>query len=89
MTFQHPFQLSSNTPSNAFQRPTVTHPHTPRGVGSAPLEDGAQLGPKWWPARGPPAAKCAIFFGSVARPNCLFKIESPDLLSGARTGVTC
>jgi hypothetical protein len=44
MSFQRPFQLSSNTPSNAFQRPTVTLPHTPRGVGRPRWKTGPNAG---------------------------------------------
>jgi hypothetical protein len=69
MTFQHPFQH----PSNGFQHPTVTHPHTPRGVGSAPLEDGAQLGPKARrPARRARPPPNARYFSAASRGRIAF-----------------
>jgi hypothetical protein len=70
MSFQHPFRLSSNTPSNAFQRPTVTPPIPPWALEGAPLEDGAPNA-----GRGGGALAWrngAIFFGSVTGPDCLF-----------------
>jgi hypothetical protein len=72
MSFQRPFRLSSNTPSNAFQRPTVTPPHTPQGVGSAPLEDGAPNA-----GRGRPLSpgEMARYFSAASRVRIASSIE--------------
>jgi hypothetical protein len=44
MNFQRPCRRSSDPPSNGFQRPTVTPPHTPRGVGRPRWKTGL---PRW------------------------------------------
>jgi hypothetical protein len=37
MTFRRSFRLPSNTPSNTFQRPTVTPPYPPGALEGAPV----------------------------------------------------
>jgi hypothetical protein len=44
MSFQRPFRLSSNAPSNAFQRPTVTPPIPPRALEAPRWKTGLNAG---------------------------------------------
>jgi hypothetical protein len=87
MSFQHPFRLSSNTPSNAFQRPTVTPPIPPWALEGAPLEDGA---PNAGRGRGRSRlAKWRDIFRQRHGSGLPLQLKSHDLLSGAHNSVTC